>query len=285
MAALRQGGCFAIPQGCCKESKMQIEQALQEAEMKYRTLMENMPVVVYIDLADESRKTIYINSQVQDMLGYSPEDWLTKPNLCLDIIHPEDSERMWKETDDSEARGRFACDYRYIAKDGRVVWVRDEAVFLKNAGGGPSVWQGMMLDITAQKEAEAALRQSEERFKLLAWATKDAVWDWDLQTNQIWWGEGLQKIFHYPSATDQSSVEWRLEHIHPEDRAKVNQVIDQALEGGMEFWSKEYRFQRKDGTYADIIDRGYILRDDTGKPNRMIGAMLDITERKYMETM
>ena len=183
------------------------------------------------------------------------------------------------------ARGRFACDYRYIAKDGRVVWVHDEAVLLKNAGGGPSVWQGMMLDITAQKEAEEALRQSEERFKLLAWATKDAVWDWDLQTNQIWWGEGLQKIFHYPSATDQSSAEWRLAHIHPEDRAKVNHAIAQALEGGMEFWSKEYRFQRKDGNYADIIDRGYILRDDTGKPNRMIGAMLDITERKYMETM
>ena len=260
------------------------EQALQEAETKYRTLVENMPAVVYVDLADESRNTIYINSQVQDMLGYSPEDWMTKPDLCVDIVHPEDSERMWKELDDSEARGRFACDYRYIAKDGRVVWVRDEAVLLKNEGGGPSVWQGMMLDITAQKEAEEALRQSEERFKLLAWATKDAVWDWDLQTNQIWWGEGLQKIFHYPSTTDQSSAEWRLDHIHPEDRAKVNRVIGQALEGGMEFWSKEYRFQRKDGTYADIMDRGYILREDTGKANRMIGAMMDITERKYMET-
>ena len=64
----------------------------------------------------------------------------------------------------------------------------------------------------------------------------------------------------------------------------MNRVIDQALEGGMEFWSKEYRFQRKDGTYANIMDRGYILRDDTGKPYRMIGAMLDITERKYMES-
>ena len=63
----------------------------------------------------------------------------------------------------------------------------------------------MMLDITAQKEAEEALRQSEERFKLLAWATKDAVWDWDLQTNQIWWGEGLQKIFHYPGKREQTN--------------------------------------------------------------------------------
>ena len=262
----------------------QAEDALREAELKYRTLVEHMPAVIYVDLADESRNTVYINSQVRDMLGYSPEDWITKPDLCTDIVHPEDSERMWKELDESEARGRFACDYRYIAKDGRVVWVRDEAVLLKNEGERPSVWQGVMLDITPQKEAEEALRQSEERFRLMAWATKDAVWDWDLQTNQIWWGEGLQKMFHYSSETAQPNPEWRFEHIHPEDRAKVNYAIDQALELGMEFWSKEYRFQRKDGTYADIFDRGYILRDDTGKPYRMVGAMIDITEWKYMQS-
>jgi diguanylate cyclase (GGDEF)-like protein/PAS domain S-box-containing protein len=260
------------------------EEALQEAETKYRSLVENMPAVVYIDMADESRNTIYINARVQDMLGYSPEDWIAKPDLCIDIVHPEDSERMWKELDRASASGHFACDYRYIAKDGRVVWVRDEAVLLKSEGEKPSLWQGVMLDITAQKEAEEALRLSEERFRLMSWATKDAVWDWDLLTNRIWWGEGLQKIFHYSAETAESSPEWRLEHIHPEDRAKVNRVIDQALEGGMEFWSKEYNFQKKDGTYAAIMDRGYILRDETGKPFRMIGAMMDITERKFMES-
>jgi diguanylate cyclase (GGDEF)-like protein/PAS domain S-box-containing protein len=264
--------------------RTQAEMALQEAETKYRTLVEHMPAVIYVDLANESRNTIYINSQVQKLLGYSPEDWIAKPDLCIDIIHPEDSERVWTELDASEARGRFACDYRYIARDGRIVWVRDEAVLIKNEGERPSVWQGVMLDMTAQKEAEEALRQSEERFRLTAWATSDAMWDWDLQTNQIWWGEGLQKVFHYSSETTPPDPEWRQEHIHPDDRGKVNRVVEQALEGGMEFWSKEYRFQRKDGTYADIMDRGYILRDGTGKPRRMIGAMLDITERKHMES-
>ena len=260
------------------------EEALQEAEAKYRALVENMPAVVYVDLADESRKTIFINSRIQEMLGYSPDDWITKPDLCIDIVHPEDSERMWKALDESEADGRFACDYRYVARDGRVVWVRDEAILLKKEGERPSVWQGVMLDITAQKEAEEALRQSEERFKLMAWATKDAVWDWNLQTNQIWWGEGLQKIFHYSPETSESNPEWRLKRIHPEDRAKVNRVIDQALSGGMDFWSKEYRFQHHDGAYTDIMDRGYIMRDDRGRPYRMIGAMMDISERKYMES-
>lgn len=129
----------------------------------------------------------------------------------------------------------------------------------------------------------AEIRMSEERFKLMAWATKDAVWDWDLLTDQIWWGEGLQKIFHYSSQTAQTNSEWWFDHVHPEDQAKVHRSIDQALGNGMEFWSKEYRFQRKDGTFADILNRGYILKNGMGKPNRMIGAILDITERRQAE--
>jgi diguanylate cyclase (GGDEF)-like protein/PAS domain S-box-containing protein len=127
------------------------------------------------------------------------------------------------------------------------------------------------------------IRESEERFKLMAWATKDAVWDWDLLTDQIWWGEGLQKIFHYSTPMAQTDFEWWFGHIHPDDQDKVRRTINKAVEGGLEFWSKEYRFQRNDRTYADIMDRGYILRDDTGKVYRMIGAMMDITERKQAE--
>ena len=262
-----------------------VEEALRQSEEKYRTLVEHMPAIVYVDRASESRNTIYINSQVQKMLGYSPADWIARPDLCDAIIYPEDSEHVSKESEKAEAQGLFACDYRYVAKDGRIVWVRDEAVLLKYEADELSIWQGVMLDITAQKEAEEALRRSEERFRLMSWATKDAVWDWDLRKKEIWWGEGLQKILHYRSGAAQPDPEWRVDHIHPDDRARVQRVISQALEGGMEFWSKEYRFQRQDGTYADIMDRGYILRDDTGAPYRMIGAMMDITERKQYEDM
>ena len=261
------------------------EDALREAETKYRTLVENMPAIVYIDLADEPHNTIYINPQVQEMLGYSPEDWIAKPDLCNDIIHPEDSERMWKETQESRTRGRYGGDYRYIAKDGHVVWVHDEAVLLKNEGETASLWQGVMLDITAQKAAEEALRRSEERYRLMSWATRDAVWDWDLSAEQIWWGAGLQKIFRYPSETLQTDPGWRRDRIHEDDKTKVDRTIQQALDGGMEFWSKEYRFQRLDGTYADIMDRAYILRDDSGQPYRMLGAMMDITDRKQIEAI
>jgi diguanylate cyclase (GGDEF)-like protein/PAS domain S-box-containing protein len=184
---------------------------------------------------------------------------------------------------DSAARGLIAVNgsnLSPLAVPALTTFAAQASIALENA----QLYERVEQELTDRKAAEEALRQSEERYKLMAWATKDAVWDWDLQTDQIWWGEGLQKIFHYSSKTAQSSSDWRLDHIHPDDRVKVNRMIDQALEGGMEFWSKEYRFRRKDGTYADIMDRGYILRDEAGKPHRMIGAMMDITERKYMES-
>jgi diguanylate cyclase (GGDEF)-like protein/PAS domain S-box-containing protein len=138
-------------------------------------------------------------------------------------------------------------------------------------------------DISDRKESEEALRQSEERFRLASWATKDALWDRDLQANQIQWGTGLQKVFHYSPETTLTDIEWWRDHIHPQDQERVDFTMNQALEGGMEFWSKEYRFQRKDGTYANIMDRAYILRKENGMPYRMIGAMMDITERKKDE--
>src|SRR6266508_6820828 len=98
------------------------------------------------------------------------------------------------------------------------------SIALENA----QLYERVQQELAERKAAEDALRQSEERFKLLAWATKDAVWDWDLQTNQIWWGEGLQKVFHYSVETIQPNPEWRLDHIHPDDRTKVNDVVDQA---------------------------------------------------------
>jgi diguanylate cyclase (GGDEF)-like protein/PAS domain S-box-containing protein len=134
-----------------------------------------------------------------------------------------------------------------------------------------------------QKQSEEAMRRSEEQFRLVSWATTDAVKDWDLQTNRIQWGAGLQKVFHYASEITETDVEWWHDHIHPEDRDKVRRSTDKTLEGGMEFWSKEYRFRRADGSYANIMDRGYILRNDAGEPYRMIGAIIDITERRQSE--
>jgi two-component system cell cycle sensor histidine kinase/response regulator CckA len=131
-----------------------------------------------------------------------------------------------------------------------------------------------------RRDAETALRESNERFQLVARATNDAIWDWDLAADTLWWNESYCILFRYPPDARESRVSDWIERIHPEDRARVHDKIYAAINRGLTTWTDEYRYRRADGTYADVLDRGYVLRDDTGKAYRLLGSMQDITERK-----
>jgi PAS domain S-box-containing protein len=132
-----------------------------------------------------------------------------------------------------------------------------------------------------RSQAKAALRQTEERYRLAAKATNDAIWDWDLVADRIVWNEALTTLFGY-TATETTGTWWK-EHIHSDDRERVVGSIEAAIAGSQEHWTVEYRFLRADGSEAYLFDRGFVLRDEHGKAVRMIGAMLDLTERRRAE--
>ena len=135
----------------------------------------------------------------------------------------------------------------------------------------------------ARQQAQEALRKSDERFQLVARATNDCVWDWDIVANTVWWNEGFQKMFGYKAEEIQSGLESWSTRIHPDDLQWVTDSIRRVLDSGKNSWSNEYRFRRADGNYAYIFDRGYIIRNEEGKPIRAVGAMVDITARKQTE--
>ncbi|HET9589854.1 MAG TPA: diguanylate cyclase [Anaerolineales bacterium] len=262
--------------------RVRLYSEVRESEQRFRQLTEHIEQVFWLEDPEHS-KMFYVSPAYETIWGRTRQSLNGQPQSWFDAIHPDDRERVLS-AQVKKARGDYNIEYRVIRPDGSLRWVWSRAFPIHDPYGQVYRIAGIAEDITERKIAEDALRQSEERFKLMAWATKDAVWDWDMQTDQVWWGEGLQKIFHYSPEMTQTNAAWWFDHIHQEDQAKVQRTIDQALEHGMEFWSKEYRFQRKDGTYADIMDRGYIPRDEVGKAYRMIGAMMDISERKYMES-
>ena len=140
-----------------------------------------------------------------------------------------------------------------------------------------------VLDVTDRREAEAALRASEERYHLAVRATNDAVWDWDLRRDRIEWNEALCDAYGHRLNGLTSPGGWWFEHIHPEDRERVFRSIHAVIDGGGDRWADEYRFRRADGGYADVLDRGYMVRGPNSEPVRMIGAMLDVTERRQSE--
>jgi PAS domain S-box-containing protein len=132
-----------------------------------------------------------------------------------------------------------------------------------------------------RSRAKAALRNTAERYRLAARATSDAIWDWDLAADRILWNEALTTLFGHVN-TGTTGAWWK-DHIHPDDRERVVTSIEAVIAGGEEHWSAEYRFLRADGSEAYIFDRGFVIRDEQGQAVRMIGAMLDLSERRRAE--
>jgi diguanylate cyclase (GGDEF)-like protein/PAS domain S-box-containing protein len=139
--------------------RVRVEEALREAEERYRTLVEQIPAVTYIDKAtDGPDEPIYTSPQIEEMLGYTPEEWL-EGHLWLECLHPDDKERVLAADERFEGGGEsFSEEYRLIAKDGTVVWVREEAVETHNDAGEPLYWQGVIFDITERKNLERELQ-------------------------------------------------------------------------------------------------------------------------------
>jgi len=128
--------------------------------------------------------------------------------------------------------------------------------------------------------AETALRVSEARYRLATLATSDAIWDWDIPNQLVYWNDAVLPLFGYPRAEVSTDLAWWSEKIHPDDQQEVLAGIHHAVDSGARTWRTGYRFRRHDGSYAHVIDRGYIVHDSSRCAIRMVGAMEDISEQK-----
>jgi len=137
--------------------------------------------------------------------------------------------------------------------------------------------------IDRKRKYETELRDNQERFQLAARATNDAIYDRDIITGDQWVNEGVQRIFGYTLGEGTYNIKWWLEHVHPDDRRKVNQSLQEALRSRSSSWQSDYRFRRADGTYAYVYDRAYVIYNERRDPIRMIGSAMDITEQKRAE--
>ena len=151
--------------------RVQAERELATSEARYRALVEGIPAVVYQMGLDDQRRTLYASPHIEALFGYTREEWLDQQDIWVELLHPDDREIELAAHDlHSATGGPWSREYRVIAADGRVVWVRDQAVLLRDQDGRPLNWQGVMVDITAQKEAEEGLRTSNDdlEFRVLA---------------------------------------------------------------------------------------------------------------------
>ena len=167
--------------------------------------------------------------------------------------------------------------------DGTDGYVRMSSSPVKDGEGRTVAAVAIVVDITDQRRAERAVRSTDERYKFVAKATNDVIWDWDIKTNSLAWNDSVETVFGHKQTRIFPEIQWWYDHIHPEDRERVVSGIQAALQSGDTSWSDHYRYLRADGKYANVLDRGYIARDPSGAAQRMIGAMTDVTERSRSE--
>lgn len=257
--------------------KKRLEQEQRDSEERYRLIFENSGEAILLTNPDGA---IYeANPEACRIFQWSEEE-LRKlgRQAVIDINDP----RLPKALEERKRTGKFKGELNLIRKDGTFFPGDVSTTIFKDSLGNERTIM-IIRDITERKRAEEALRESEERYQLANRATFNAIWDWNLQTNAIWWNENFQNLFGYRAEEIEPSIESWTNRIHPEDLERVSTDIHTAIDSGMQSWADQYRFRRKDGTYAAIEDRGYISRDASGNPLRMIGAMQDITERKQAE--
>jgi hypothetical protein len=144
--------------------RQRLPEPLRDADVLYRTLVEQVPAVVYVDAVDDVSTALYISPQYEGLLGYTAEERMENPMLWVDRLHPEDRDRVLEESRLTNRTGRpFSIEYRMLHRDGHVVWVRDEARMLRGDNGRPLYWQGLLIDITERIETEQAVRNAYER--------------------------------------------------------------------------------------------------------------------------
>jgi|GEM_PF-1257611 len=202
-------------------------------------------------------------------------------------IHPDDRERIMDIIPRASVDGKhqWVLEYRLERLDGSYAYVYDRGFVIFDAEQRPVRMVGSIIDITELKTTEEKLRESEERFRLAARATRDAIWDWDRSRDYVWRSKGFQSLFGYESEDIEPTFAWWTERIHPDDRDRIAAQLPDLERGTSPQCSFEYRFRRADGTYADVIDRGFVMLNTEGEPVRMVGSIMDVSERRRAETL
>jgi diguanylate cyclase (GGDEF)-like protein/PAS domain S-box-containing protein len=197
------------------------EIALREAEQRYRTLVEQLPAVTYIADADDVGKITYVSPQVEQMLGYSNEFWLSDEYFWHGLLHPDDYDYVIEQDRVTARNGveHFSHEYRLRASDGTYRWIRDTATLIRDIDDNPSYWQGLSYDITEEKRAERAIQENEQRFRSLFEYHPDAVFSIDRSGRVLSSNPAFETMTGY-TASRNNALQF-VDLVVPEDQERV----------------------------------------------------------------
>ncbi|MBU0542920.1 MAG: PAS domain S-box protein [Gammaproteobacteria bacterium] len=250
------------------------------------TCVERLNDIVLITEAEpisgDGPKILYVNDAFVRRTGYTREEAIGQtPRILQGERTQRDAlDRIRSALKDWKPVREELINY---TKSGEMFWLELEIVPVADETGWYTHWVAIERDITERKQAEAALKEGSERFRLLASASRDCIWDWNLITDEIWWNEGFEKLFGFDRSKIEPNNDSWINRLHPDDRERAVNSIFAAINSDIENWQEEYRFAHADGHWLDVLDRGYVIRDEQGKGIRMIGGMTDMSHIRQSE--
>lgn len=207
-------------------------------------------------------------------------------NIWEKKLHREDRERVVNDLKiflDNPESLHWNKEYRFQNSEQEYLDIIEDGYAIRNDAGKAIRMIGALRDITERKRFETELKISNQRYSLVTQATSDAIWDWDLTNDNLYWGDGFKKIFgHQPEEQSQNINSWT-NLIHPKDYNRITKGIHQAIDNGSSTWEDEYLFRKSCGEYVYVYDRGFVHRDANGMAIRMVGAMQNIHQDKMKE--
>ncbi|HTQ76305.1 MAG TPA: EAL domain-containing protein [Burkholderiales bacterium] len=250
----------------------------EEALRRFRASMDTSDDMILL-VDRKTMRLIDVNETVCRNLGYTRAELL---GMTTDRILPISLEDLARTYDEMIATGiTQGMRSHYLCKDGSTLPFESRRRVLRS--GDDWIIVATARDIRERIAQEEALRMSNERFDLAVRATNDVIWDWNLDTDQIWWNENYGKVFGLERDPEDRSIKSWYQGIHPDDQGRVIAGVHRVIGSGADYWSDEYRFHNGSGGWTHVLDRGQVIRDASGRAVRMIGAMADISERKQAE--
>lgn len=266
--------------------RIRSQKVMRESEEQLRLITSQVPGMVFSVFVkpDGQREYLYVSPGVRHIYGFEPEDLMRDPLLASRYRHPDDRAILEQDMlDIQKGPVDLGGEFRIVLPDGSVKWVyRRSYAVTQGPEGTHRV--GVLLDITARKQAEAALHANEALWKLALESAGDGVWDWNLVTGEEFFSAGIKRMFGYEES-DIANLSAEFDsRTHPDDVPQMLADRQAHFDGRAPVYRNEHRIRCKDGSWKWVLSRGMVIsRDEDGRPQRMVGTHTDITEHKQAE--
>lgn len=280
-----------IPYAVCGIStditeRKQTENALQESEAKFQKLAKNIPGMIYqyVFHSDGSQGFSYVSPISTEIYGFEPEEIVQNHQIMFDIIHPDDRKSMDEAIQISaQTLQPFQWEGRLLFPSGNIKWIQAISRPEKQVNG-EIIWDGVVIDVSDQKQAELAFSNSQSRLQMALNAAQMGTWDWEIETNKITWSKKTEMIFGFTPGSFPGDMESYLTCLYPQDRDHLLEKVNQSLLEKLPY-QIEHRILWPDGSVRWVAAIGNTVYKQTGEPIGMSGVVMDITERKQAEEL